>query len=144
MLWKLYFGLMACLVGFGLVGSAIEEEGHAIYPLMDYIALPVTAVQTVGLYGYAFRRPLLSERFWQLAVPVFALNLIASIVIGGVRVAADRDVSVIGAMIVTSLFALPLFLPLLWANRRYAFASPAIWKERSGDASEPPRTVDSR
>ena len=135
MLWKLYLGLVAFLVGGSLV-ALVADGGHPIHPWMDYIAIPLSAVQVVGLYGYAFRRPIISERFWRLAVPVFVLNLVGSIVIGGVRFAATRgDIGVPAATILTSLVALPLFLPLLIGNRKYAFHSPAIWKGRSRDAT---------
>jgi hypothetical protein len=135
MLWKLYLGLMGFLVGGSLALLPIQGP-HAIYPLADYLILPVSAAQVAGLYGYAFRRPLLSDRFWQLAFPVFVLNLLATLWIGGVRFAAAQDdIGVVAATVFVSLFGLPLFLPLLIANRWYAFRSPSLWQERSGDVS---------
>jgi hypothetical protein len=129
MLWKLYFGLMSLLV-MGSIGGGLIEGPHPIYPVADYVILSLTAAQLVGLYGYAFNRPLLSESLWRLAFPVFVLNLLATLWIGGVRFAAAQgDVEVPAATIFVSLFGLPLFLPLLIADRRYAFRSPAIWKE---------------
>ena len=114
----------------GSVGTTLMKGPHPIYPVADYVILGLTIAQLVGLHGYAFKRPILSERFWQLAFPVLALNLIATLLIGGVRFAATRgDMGVPAATIVTSLFGLPLFLPLLLANRRYAFRSPAIWQQ---------------
>jgi hypothetical protein len=60
---------------------------------------------------------------------VFVLNSIATLLVGGVRFAADQgDLGVAAATIVVFLFWLPIFLPLLIANRRYAFRSSAIWK----------------
>lgn len=130
--WKLYFfALISVIVGGSLVLLVLEGSEQAIYPIADYIFSSLGAVQVAGLYGYMSKRPLLSERFWQLAFPAFALNLIAALVVAGVRFAANRadpDVGVAAATIFVSLFALPLFLPLLLANRWYAFRSPAIWK----------------
>lgn len=128
MLWKLYLGLV-CLLVMASVSTLLIEGPHPIYAIADYIIMSLTIAQIVGLYGYAFRRPMLSERFWQLAFPVFVLNLLASLLVGGVRYAATQsDIGVPAATIVISLFALPLFLPLLLADRRYAFRSPTIWK----------------
>lgn len=129
MAWKLYFALMSALVGGSLLLLAIEGSQATILPLAEYIILPVTAMQVVGLRGYAFRHAILTERFWQLAYPLFILNLIASIAIAGTRFASTQgDVGIPAATIFVSLFALPLFLPLLIADRRYAFRSNAIWE----------------
>lgn len=141
MLWKLYFGLMGLLVGGGLVVLPIEGP-NAIYPLADYIILPLSAFQVAGLYGYALKRSLLAERFWQLAFPVFALNLIATLLIAGGRFAAAQgDVGIPAATFFVSLLGLPLLLPLLIADRRYAYRSPEIWKDRPGDALRGSRAV---
>jgi hypothetical protein len=129
MLWKLYFGLISFLV-VGSVPLTLIDEPHPIYPVADYVILGLTAAQLIGLYGYAFKRPMLSERFWQLAFPVFTLNLIATLLIAGIRFAEARgDLGLLAATIVTSLFGPPLYFPLLLADRRYAFRSTTtIWK----------------
>ena len=134
MLWKLYFGLMSLLVGGSSLVLATGGP-HAIYPLADYIILTLSAFQVAGLYGYAFKRPLLTERFWQLALRVFTVNFFATLLIGGARFAVNQgDVGLPAATIFVSLFGIPLFLPLLIADRRYAYRSPEIWKDRSADA----------
>jgi len=131
MLWKLYLGV----VGFLVVSSLpilFFGEPHAIYAWAEYIFVPVSAVQVVGLYGYIFRRSLLSDRFWRLAFPAFAMNLIVALLVGGTRLAADRgDVGVPAATIFLAMFMMPLLLPLLFANYRYAFRSPELWSGRS-------------
>jgi hypothetical protein len=131
-LWKLYLGLMGLSI-VGSVGITLVNGPHPVYPVADYPILALSLLQLVGLYGYAFKRPILSERFWRLVYPVLVLNLIATLVIGGVRFAADRGhvgvPGVAAATLFTSLFGIPFFLPLLLADRRYAFRSTsAIWK----------------
>ena len=129
MLWKLYFGLMSLLV-VGSVTITLIDGPHPIYPVADYVILGLTVAQLIGLYGYAFKRPMLFERFWQSAFPLFMLNLIATLVVGSIRFAAARaDIGVPAATIVAVLFGLPFHLPLLLADRRYAFRSTTtIWK----------------
>ena len=135
MIWKFYLGLVGLLVVGSLVLLPFEEP-HAIYPWAEYIYVPVTAIQAVGLYGYVFRRSLLSARFWQLAFPAFALSLLGALLIGGIRFAVDRgDVGVPAATIFLSMFVLLLFLPLLLANYRYAFRSPTLWSDRPAQVS---------
>lgn len=130
MIWKFYLGLVGLLVVSSLVLLPFGEP-HAIYPWAEYIYVPVSAVQAVGLYGFVFRRSLLSARFWQLAFPAFALCLLGALLIGGIRFAAVQDdVGVPAATIFLSMFVLPLLLPLLLANYRYVFRSPVLWSDR--------------
>jgi hypothetical protein len=129
MLWKLYLGLMSLLV-VGSIATTLVHGPHTIYPVADYVILGLTVAQLIGLYGYAFQRPILSERFWQLAFPMFILNLIATLVVASIRFAASRgDMGVPAAAIVILLFGVPFYLPLLLADRRYAFRSTTtIWR----------------
>jgi hypothetical protein len=121
---------MALAVGSSLLYLPIGG-GHPIYPLADYVVLPVSAIQVIGLYGYAFKKPIWSERFWRLAFPVFALNLLAGLVVSGIRFAATQDVVAGAGIIFVAPIYLALFLPNLLANRWYAFRSPDIWGDHS-------------
>jgi hypothetical protein len=127
--WKLYFAAMCLAVGSTLLFLPIEG-GHELYPLADYILVPVAAAQVVGLYGYAFKQPILSEWLWRRAFPVFALNLFAGAIVGGIRFAATQDVVAGAGIIFAAPIYLVLFLPNLLANRWYAFSSPDIWKNQ--------------
>ena len=136
MLWKLYLGFVGFLVGSSLLLLTIPQDPRPIYPWAEYIFVPISAVQVVGLFGYVYRRSLLGTRFWQIAFPVFLSNLIVALLVGGARFDADQGgVSVPAATVFMAILMLPLFLPLLIANYRYAFRSPALWKERSGEVT---------
>ncbi|MCA1381238.1 MULTISPECIES: hypothetical protein [Bradyrhizobium] len=130
MLWKLYFALFG-VTTLGGVGVILVDGPHPIYPLADYVILTLTIAQLVGLFGYAFQRPILSERLWQSAFPLFTLNLIATLVIASIRFAAARpEYGAPVAAFAVILVGLPWHLPLLLADRRYAFRSTTvIWKE---------------
>ncbi|MEH2499547.1 hypothetical protein V1294_006026 [Bradyrhizobium sp. AZCC 1678] len=118
------------LLVVGSVGITLIDGSHPIYPVADYVILGLTVAQLIGLYGYALKRPMLSERLWQLAFPLFTLNLVATLVIGSIRFAAARgDIGVPAATIAALLFGIPFHLPLLLADRRFAFRSTTtIWK----------------
>ena len=134
MAWKIYFWVMNVLVVGTLVMLALPfGDDHAIYPLADYIIVPVSTVQVVGLYGYAFKLPLLSERLWRLTFPVFVLSLLASLIVAGTRFGVEQGVMMPVATIFIAMLALPIFLPMLIANRLYAFRSPMIWRD-AGEA----------
>lgn len=110
------------------IGLTVVEGPHAIYPVADYVIQGLTVAQLVGLYGYAFRQPILSERVWQIALPVFVLNLIVTLIVASIRFAAAKpDYGMPVATIAVLMFGLPLHLPLLLADRRYALHS-TIWK----------------
>jgi hypothetical protein len=132
MIWKIYFWILIVVSILGALGVAAEvlglAEPHPIYPRADYPIWLVNCVQIVGLYGYSYRRPVLSERFWQFAFAVFGLNFIATIWIATVRFAAAADVHIVSALVPILLFGLMIGLPNLVANRRYAFRSPGIWQ----------------
>ena len=110
MLWKLYFWLMAA----SYLGGWFVEP-YEVWPAADYVLLPLGAAQVLGLGGYAFKQPVLSAAVWRTLFPIFAIGLVATLLVGGARVG------------LASLFALPVLLPILLANHHYAFRSPAIW-----------------
>ncbi|MBR0719900.1 hypothetical protein [Bradyrhizobium liaoningense] len=127
MLWKLYFGILSLFVVPSICVTVVQGP-HAIYPVADYLIQGLTVAQLVGLYGYAFRQPLLSQRAWQIAFPVFVLNFISTLVIASIRFAAAKpDYGMTAAATAILIFGLPFFLPLLLADRRYAFHS-TLWR----------------
>jgi len=59
--------------------------------------------------------------------PIFLLSLIATIILIAVRFRLARDGQVAAAVALASPTVLPIYLPAVIANYRYAFRSPAIW-----------------
>jgi hypothetical protein len=126
MLWTLYFWLMAAL-HLGSWVPLLVGGSHEVYPAADYMLLAIGTAQVAALYGYTFKKPLLSATVWQVLFPVFAIGLVATLFVGGTRFGLAQGVETPAATIFVSLFGLPLFLPMLIANRRYAFRSPDTW-----------------
>ena len=125
MLWKLYFWAMAIAAVLGLIGELVEEP-HEVYPAADGIFLAVSVVQLLGLFGYVYRKPLLSAAIWRRLFAVFVIAF-AAVIVGGYRFSLVQDVGMPAASIAVAVFALPLFFPLLLANYRYAFRCQDIW-----------------
>jgi hypothetical protein len=128
MLWKIYFGLLALLNIGGWVTLLILGPDTP-YPWADYILTGVNSVQVVGLFGFAFKRPILALRFWRVVFPIFLLNLAATIIMIGIRFSLARDGQISSAIALASPIVLLIYLPAVIANYRYAFRSPDIWKQ---------------
>src|SRR5262249_30625921 len=121
-----YFGLMALAAMLGLMGTLFGER-HEVYAIADDILLFVWMVQLLGLFGYVFRKRLLSAAIWRSLFPVFVLAFAAAVTVGAYRISLIRPISIASGLIVMVILALPIFFPLLLANRRYAFRSQDIW-----------------
>jgi len=126
MLWKIYFGVMALLIVFGFLGMLFGKP-QEVYPMADKIVLSVWMVQLVGLFGYVFRKPLLTVAVWRGLFPAFVLTFVAAVLFSVYRLSLIEPISIVSGFIVMVIcFALPFF-PLLLANHRYAFRSQGIW-----------------
>ena len=126
MLWKVYSWALGLVTGITLL-QAVLGKTHITYEAIDYILIPITALQVVGLFGYAFRKPLLTSAIWRGLFWVFIIAFVASLITGGERFSAAQDVAFISGLISVSLPAFLLFGPLLLANYRYAFGCEDIW-----------------
>src|SRR5262249_16170267 len=121
--------VVGCFIGM-LFGKPQE-----VYPMADKIGLSVWLVQLIGLFGYAFRKPLLTVAIWRALFPVFVFTFVAGIVFSTYRLTLIEHIrvasgAIILLMITIAIFYLPLCLPLLIANYRYAFRSQNIWSTR--------------
>jgi hypothetical protein len=69
MLWKLYFGVMTLVIVLSFIGTLFGKP-HEVYPMAGNIVLSVWMVQLVGLFGYVFRKPLLTVSMWRWLFPL--------------------------------------------------------------------------
>ena len=129
MLWKLYFGVMTLFIVGCFIGMLFGKP-QDVYPIADNIGLSVWMVQLIGLFGYVFRKPLLTVAIWRALFPVFVLNLVAAVIISVYRLSLLQPISFLSAFIVMVICFVVPFFPLLLANYRYAFRSQNIWSTR--------------
>jgi hypothetical protein len=126
MLWKIYFGFLALLNVGGWVTLAIMGA-DATYPWADYILTGSNSLQVAGLFGFAFKQPILSFRFWRAVFPIFVLSLAATVIVIAIRFRLARDGQIASAIALASPIVLLIYLPAVVANYRYAFRRPDIW-----------------
>jgi hypothetical protein len=126
MIWKIYFGFLA-LLNLGGWATLLIMGADTPYSWADYILTGVNSLQVVGLFGFAFKRPILSLQFWRVVFPVLLLNLAATVVMIAVRFSLARNGQIAAAVALASPIVLLLYLPAVIANYRYAFQRPDTW-----------------
>ena len=112
--WKIYaWGLAAFLIGAFVF--TLPEMG-----VTDVVDYAVSTVGIVGLFGFAYRRPLLRRQVWAL----WSVLLPAWDVVMGawLHSSSSGTTGRVGYFV-----AMTLLLPEYLALARYAYRSPQLW-----------------
>jgi hypothetical protein len=56
--------------------------------------LSVWMVQLIGLFGYVFRKPLLTVAIWRALVPVFVVTFVAGVIVSTYRISLLENISI--------------------------------------------------
>lgn len=119
MIWKVYAWLLLLLTArswLDLLRADISTR--------DVIDMPVSIVLVVGVFGYAFRRPLLIPGFWR----VWLVGQIAWDVTYNL-LGLDREGRSLALYLV---FTVPAYVALVL----YGFFSESVWRSRGGAENE--------
>ncbi len=82
--WKVYLVVMSLILLAILVSDLTAESSPSFINYADYL---ITAAALVGVFGYAFRIPLLYQNFWRaLLVIVPMLDLWISLDFIGIQI----------------------------------------------------------
>ena len=68
--WKSYFVLLSLLY-VGTLASILADSSPS--SLFHYVDSFISGVALAGVFGYAFRKKLLHERFWCVLLPIFVV-----------------------------------------------------------------------
>jgi hypothetical protein len=121
--WKAYFWFVVFMVGLSAV-SMLAFAHLQILDLVDHVAMGVGAL---GLYGYAYRHPLLGLSFWRAWLPLqIAWDLLVQFVLvpaGLTYVFQDLESSTATEGAYALLFSVPLYIALF----RYGHRSSDLW-----------------
>jgi len=113
--WRTYAFLISAVIAAGFA-YLVATDFHALLCL----DIAVTAVGIVGLFGYAYRRPLLQPRLWAVwALVLPAWDLLFNFVLYR---PAQHDVGTLGK----ALSLIP-FVPEYLALWLYGFRSASLW-----------------
>jgi hypothetical protein len=119
--WKAYAYAIVALQLLGLYSGLAEIDG------VQALDFAVTGVGVVGLFGFAYRRPILERWFWK---PWSVLNPAWDIAMGLWVYPRQEREPVPGAMLAYFLFML-LIVPQYVALVRYGYFSPEVWRKRA-------------
>ncbi|HEY8100991.1 MAG TPA: hypothetical protein VIF82_09565 [Burkholderiaceae bacterium] len=121
--WKIYFFLITAISAIGLVAILLSKT----VGWLDYLAVPISLIGTVGLFGYAFNRKILLPKFWLYFVVVDLSFSIAYEFLGKVDLSDGmaQNGHVISA-IIGWLFSFPGY----YAIFRYSSPSTDPWHIR--------------
>jgi hypothetical protein len=99
------------------------------FSLLDVLDIPISLIALVGVFGYAYKRKIIGERFWQFWL--FVAIGWDILVHGALEDFSDLgEISTIEIGIGLAVAAL-LILPQYIALYLYGFRSTALWLQRS-------------
>lgn len=111
--------LALTVVGLAVLQFAVPESGAV--EARDVAELGVSAVGTVGLFGFAYARALWRRAFWRAWFP---LAVAWEVVLMSLSFAKFTD----SALAARGFVALLLILPVYAALYRYAFSGGSQWQ----------------
>jgi hypothetical protein len=121
--WKVFFWITLVLTLFTVLGVA-SIKGVS---LMDYVDFALSLVAVVGLFGFAYYRPIGGVVFWRYFFYVALVEAVVySLVFPALGVARYGDTSIT----YWYLFEIGYTVLILWAIYRYAYQVPIIWQGR--------------
>jgi hypothetical protein len=129
--WKIYFWLslvMICIIIVSIVGVMAISDIYIFQGanLLDYIDLVSSIILVIAIYGYAYSKPILSQKIWIASAIVYLIWCIFYLVIApfvlkiaqyGEQVTFDL-LFLIGAV---------FYIPTCIAIYLYAFKSDHLW-----------------
>ena len=122
LIWKIYFFFITLLSIFGYI-FLFFEPGFGIVEIFSIILI---VPATIGLFGYIFRKKILSPRFWNIFFFVYiAWSILYSFVSKIDQQAGMSENEYIISMIIGWAISIPAYLALFY----YARASCSIWQK---------------
>ncbi len=129
--WKIYVVVLALLVA--LAPAVVLSTDPTVF---DWIDLPASALLIVGLFGFAFRRRVLSQAFWRGAFfALLAWSVLYNFVISRLVELGQRGIP---APLWNMVAGIAILLPAYVGLYLYAFGSEDFWQE-APSAGAPPR-----
>ena len=119
--WKIYFCI---LTGLLLVLYAITFSG-SVMGVVHYLDVPISLVALVGVYGYAFKRPIGHHNFWKIWFCLIVLwDAFYNLVLPEPAVFQPAD-------LVAILIGYGIIIPGYIALYLYGFRSQRLWERKN-------------
>ncbi|SES46051.1 hypothetical protein [Psychrobacillus sp. OK032] len=114
MLWKIYFWIMLVLL---IVSLFLENEYGWGETVLRIVSTIIAIINTVGFYGYVYKKQFYSQSFWKIIFIVTVIDAIVSSLYYGFQ---DAELGIEGIIFVT-VFTFIIMYPLLLGLYRYGF-----------------------
>lgn len=111
MLWKIYFWL---ILAIEIASMFVETVHGSVVEITDMV---ISVISTIGLFGYVYKKQLLSKLFWKF---VFIITVIEGLAYTMLDVLNDPELGV-GGMIFVTAFTLIILYPFFLGLYRYGF-----------------------
>ena len=117
MAWKVYFWFLTAVL-VALYALTFSQSAPAIY---NYLDIPISLIALIGLYGYAFKKPIGHYNFWKIwLVAVVLWDISFNLVLPGRTVADPLNMAF---FLIWSAIILPEYVALYL----YGFRSQPLW-----------------
>jgi hypothetical protein len=123
MIWKIYFFILSLLYTAYMVAAILYPEAMELESI-DYFDLGFALLALVGVFGYAFRRTVLSKNVWKLYLPFIILWDIGFATLRNEWIGGKDLMYEIMALIIIVLTLIPQYVALF----RYGFRSAQLWE----------------
>jgi hypothetical protein len=119
--WRIYLWLMSVLFVIALAATLVEAAEDSLVDLLDYAGW---GISLVGVFGYAYSRPIWSRRLWRWWLPII---LVWDLCILPRQLSKEDFASDAPTLIATILVSVLLVLPQYVALYRYGYEEGHAW-----------------
>ncbi|RDU37883.1 hypothetical protein DRW41_08695 [Neobacillus piezotolerans] len=113
MLWKIYFWIMVVLL---IVSMFLKNEYGLAGTVIHIVSLMINVINTVGLYGYVYKKQFYLQSFWKIIFIISVIDVIVTTLYYRFKEASSQEELIFGA-----IFTFIVLYPHLLGLYRYGF-----------------------
>jgi hypothetical protein len=118
--WKVYFLVILAPTILGIASRLFVEHDRQL-PWWEWLVIPLSVVQIVGLFGFVYWRRLVSPLLWQVVFLLSVANEVWDLVSISTDPELKDDTFFVGAVVF-------LQIPLLIGLFLYGFRCKELWR----------------
>jgi len=122
--WKIYFWLVSVLFAVVLVTEFIEPGDDTIVDAVDYATW---GLSLIGVFGFAYSRVILSQRLWQIWLPIVVVWDIFILLRQFSKGQLELEVvTFVFIAVISVIVIIPEYIALYW----YGYRSETLWQTK--------------
>jgi hypothetical protein len=123
--WKAYFWSIGLLAVSAIASSVYEQDHVEAFDVIDYATW---IFSVVGVFGFAYSKPILHKRLWQIWLPLVIGWDLAALARQYMADPSEADPLLFATVV---LIVGILFVPEYVALYLYGYRSDSLWSARS-------------